>query len=63
MQSIPDKQPGFYLREFEQEFQKYWVAKQTGVKVKREKLVIDSDETDEADYSSDTSLRVKSKKK
>ena len=60
IQNIPEKQPGFFLREFEQEFEKYWVAKQTGTKVKRKKLVIDSSESEsDLDISSDASLEVK----
>ena len=36
--TIPDKEPGFYLSEFEANFEKYWREKQTGIKEKREPL-------------------------
>ena len=36
--TIPDKEPGFYLPEFEANFEKYWREKQTGIKEKREPL-------------------------
>lgn len=36
--SIKKKEPGYFLREFEEEFEDYWQAKKTGVKRKRPKI-------------------------
>lgn len=62
IEQIPEKQPGYHLMEFEQEFEKYWQSKQTGIKIKREPLKFDSTETESEDNSSDVSIELKKDK-
>lgn len=44
--SIPEIEPGTYLNHFEEQFDKYWKEKQSGIKVKREGIELDQQEND-----------------
>lgn len=42
--SIPEKEPGYHLKEFEVQFDEYWEAKKKGMKVKRKPLVFEDED-------------------
>lgn len=44
MNSIPEIEPGTYLDHFEEQFDKYWQEKQSGIKIKREGIELDQQE-------------------
>ena len=40
---MPKKKPGYFLREFEEDFERYWQEKKTGVKEKRKNIILDGE--------------------
>ena len=41
--NIPEKEPGYHLKEFEKQFDEYWEAKKQGLRVKRKPLVFEDE--------------------
>ena len=56
--SIPEREPGYHIKEFEENFEKMLQAKKTGNKIKRKVFRFEETESSEEEEKSEAILNV-----